>query len=163
MPSNKLTKSDQKFHHKIKSCCEEFNITEPESYTLLGIGEWLDVYHSVFFKYLKGKTIKRYMYLVTFTLKTDSIKDALQAEEFVKSQAERTALQIKKYAYVKELTKQGTPHFHVVVETLKPLKRNRFQYYEKLFGSVDISRTKGQTTQEALQYISKDSTPVILL
>lgn len=110
----------------------------------------------------RDKAKDTYKYLVTFTLKPDAVEDADKAELYIHSQADREMLKICAMSYVKELTKAGVPHFHAVIETSKPLKRNRFQYYEKLFGHVDISRTKGQTTQEALNYISKENHPIKL-
>lgn len=112
----------------------------------------------------KRKPAKTHRYLITFTLKPDAVNKSKEAEDYVVSQAKRqNALGINQMHYVVEKTKQGVPHFHVVLETDTPLKKNRFQYYEKLFGHVDISKTKGTTIDEGLNYISKESKPIKLV
>ena len=109
----------------------------------------------------KDATVKSYIYMVTFTLKP-SFEDFEKAENYIKDQVNRDSLGIVNMWYVKELTKAGRPHWHACLITSKTLKRNRFQYYEKLFGHVDVSRTKGQTPQEALNYMAKDGQPIQL-
>lgn len=113
-----------------------------------------------------GKGLKRkFIYLLTFTLRPDkqSSEFSEKAEEYIRDISKRDALGIKYLAFVREHTEKGVPHWHVCIETKTALKRNRFQYYEKLYGFIDISRTKGQTTQEALNYMSKEGTPTILI
>lgn len=149
----------------IEGACAKYHRAVPKEWTPLGVGEWLVNPDNVeaYFSYLTFKEKKKYIYMLTFTLKPEAVGKAKEAEDFVRAQADRKALGITSYSYVKELTKAGVPHFHAVIETEIPLKKNRFQYYEKIYGKVDFSRTKGQTNQEALEYISKDSVPIVLL
>lgn len=102
--------------------------------------------------------------MLTFTLKPEAVSKAKEAEKWIIKQAERKqTLGIKNMHMVQELTEKGVPHWHVVIETSKPMKADRFHYYRKIYGFVDVSRTKAQTTQEALNYISKHNEPVQLL
>lgn len=125
--------------------------------------EWL--YHSanrkLIYKMWKGKKVKElFRYLITFTLKPQSIILSDKAEEFVRTQALRKGLNIVSFHYVKELTKNGVPHFHAVVESRTCIKHSRFIGYEKLYGKVDISQTRDKSIHEAINYISKDATPI---
>jgi len=149
----------------VKLVCTKYNLELPESTDAVDIGLWLSksANFAHYTSTIKKAKLKRYIYLVTFTLKPDAINEAAKAEQYVIQQVARSALHLVSFVYVKELTKQGVPHWHCVVETTEPLKKNRFAYYEKLYGHVDLSRTKGQTTHEALAYISKDGDPVVLL
>lgn len=141
----------------------------PESNSALDMGVWFmnPLHRRLFWRYADQQQglLKSYRYLMTFTLKpslhgdNDSYE---QAEKYIKDQVHREALGILEYYYIKELTKKGTPHWHVAISTSKPLKKNRVQYYEKKFGHVDLSRTKGQTLQEALNYMSKEGQPIKL-
>ncbi|AXH78885.1 MAG: Rep catalytic domain protein [Circular genetic element sp.] len=124
-----------------------------------------------FCKMLKRRltdTSKKYRYLLTFTINpsfnTDVDKEDLEfiINEFVEAQASRSALGIKYFAYSKEYTKAGQAHWHCAIETSKCLKKDRFNYYIKTYGNIDLSKTKGTTIQEALNYISKDCVPTVL-
>lgn len=95
--------------------------------------------------------------MVTFTLRNK--KDYDKAREYIYRQHERQQLHVMSYYVVEELTKAGMPHWHVAIQVEKPLKKNRFNYYTKLYGFVDLSRTKGQTIDTALEYMSKSHTP----
>lgn len=130
--------------------------------------------NETFLKILKRRIIqdqkKTYIYLVTFTidpqLNADMDKDELEEaiQTYVDSQVDRqVSLGITYYAYSKEHTKAGQAHWHCVIKTTKPLKKDRFAYYVKSYGNIDISRTKGTTHLEALEYISKETLPTILL
>lgn len=152
-------------HRAIKLLSQQKGLKEPLGYSDEEIGKWLFENH----QYLKelwklvDSLEKTYIYMITFTLRREMASEEEHAEEFIRRQAQRSALGLLSFVYVKEYTKKGVAHWHVVVETTKPLKKNRFDYYTKKFGSIDLSRTKGTNTQEALQYISKESEPVILL
>lgn len=107
-----------------------------------------------------------YKYLLTFTLRQELWADQEQigkAEQYIKDQINRDALGFVKFAYVQEIGKGGNPHFHVSCETTKPIKSNRFCQYEKVYGHVDVSRTKGKSSAESLNYISKQNAPIVLL
>lgn len=138
----------------------------PKSSSQYDVGKWFSqrpLNIARYFKWLDKRTAKKYIYLITFTLSTDNVAKEELAEEFIREQPKRKALSLLTWVMVKEYTKKGVPHWHCVVESYKPIKKNRFEYYAKKFGFVDISRTKGQTRQEALQYISKDEEPEVLL
>ena len=106
---------------------------------------------------------KDYIYMITFTLKPSYDGPDEEVELFIEAQAERKALNIKKFVYVKEKTKKGVSHWHALVVTDKCLKKDRFNYYIKKYGNIDISRNKAQTDQEILNYLSKSGTPKQLL
>lgn len=109
----------------------------------------------------KIKNQKNYYYLITFTLRNKD--DATSAEAYIKRQTERTALNITSYEYCKEYTKNNMPHWHASVITTKPLKKDRFHYYIKKYGNIDLSRSRAQHDFESLNYISKSSTPTKIL
>lgn len=101
---------------------------------------------------------KTYLYLVTFTLKPECVAQADQIEVYIKKQfTSRPTLQIVTAHIARELTKSGVPHWHVQVESSTPLSKDRFDYYRKIYGHVDISRTKAKTPQKTLEYISKET------
>lgn len=110
---------------------------------------------------------KKYMYMLTFTLdpKKNEITEDLEStvSTLIENQSNRDALKITYFAYSKEYTKAKLPHWHVVIVTLKPLKKDRFQFYTKKYGNLDLSRTNGTTPLEALNYISKDVEPKVLI
>lgn len=118
-------------------------------------------------KLINASKQHKYNYMVTFTIDPtkNKIDDLLEEtiEQYICNQSHRDALKITYFAYVKEYTKKGVAHWHAVITTTKPLAKNRFQFYEKLYGSVDISKTKVTTTQEALNYISKESSPIVII
>lgn len=106
---------------------------------------------------LKDKEKKKYIYMLTFTLRDK--EDYAKAREYIYRQHLREQLKVMSYYVVEELTKKGMPHFHVAIQTEKPLKKNRFNYYSKLYGNIDLSRTKGQTVDSVLNYMSKCNEP----
>lgn len=116
---------------------------------------------------INGSQKKLYTYLITFTLdlNKNDLSDKLISDvtKYIKDQAKRAVLKILYYAFNQEVTKAGTAHWHAVVVTEKSLSKNRFQYYTQKYGYIDISRTKVTTHHEALNYISKDSSPEVLL
>lgn len=125
----------------------------------------MHVIPSKYFKqYLKSKDEppeKLYHYMITFTLRPDKVESSESAEEYIVKQfsKRKDTLLISEAHYSKELTKKGVPHWHVAVQTKKPLKKDRFNYYVKLYGNIDVSKTKAQTLEEAINYISKDTLP----
>lgn len=110
-------------------------------------------------QYIQEQELTLYYYLVTFTLRSDTVSLADEAEAYIVKQFERAPLKIVEAHYVRELTKKGVPHWHVAVSTSIPLKKDRFNYYMKLYGNIDISKTKAQTLTESMNYISKISLP----
>ncbi len=107
---------------------------------------------------------KRYYYMITFTLAKDYTKDEyLKIEKFIETQAFRPALQIEKAFIVKELTKKGRPHWHMSIVSTKILKKDRFNYYQNLYGTIDISKNRHNTDSEMMNYMSKSDTVKQLL
>lgn len=101
----------------------------------------------------EGKT---YRYLITFTLKNDTFEED-EVEKYIIKQLKRKPLQIIGAHINKEYTKKGRAHWHASIESIKSLKKDRFHYYIKKYGNIDISKTKAQNLEEGINYISKDS------
>lgn len=114
-------------------------------------------------KALKERDLKSYRYLITFTLSPTlqpDIDDTLihTIEEFIAGQGNRSGLSIIHYAYVRESHQDGRPHWHASIITTKPLKKDRFNYYIKKYGNIDLSKSKSTNKWEALDYLSKSGT-----
>lgn len=114
-------------------------------------------------KMIKG-IIKHYRYLITFTKdKKKTLPDNDTIEKYIIKQIKRKPLNIVTAYYVREGDdKDKQVHWHVVCETTKPLKKDRFNYYIKKFGNIDLSRTKAQNIEEGINYITKDNVPTKL-
>lgn len=119
-------------------------------------------FHSEFTKQLKARDVKKYIYMVTFTIDpkihpilTEELED--QIETFIIKQGERPALKVLEMEFAKEAHKDGRPHWHALVVTSKPLAKNRFNYYISKFGNVDVRKNNQGTTEEIKNYINKDS------
>ncbi|AXH76880.1 MAG: replicase [Virus sp.] len=135
-----------------------------------------EVVKSSTFRELLQKEIKRikneaqqkeYHYMITFTVSptlhpTIDNETEKQIEDYIRSQSDRTGLHVKEMHYVKELHKNGRPHWHVSVTTTKAIKKALFSYYQKIYGNIDFSRSKGKNNQDALAYMSKSGTPTKL-
>lgn len=112
---------------------------------------------------------KRHIYLVTFTLSRDKEHDYDKVEKFIEKQAQREVLQITKFEYVREEHKDGTPHWHALICSRSPIKKDRFWGYIKSYGSVDVSKNKDSSRNQAQQiesireYISKFAEPKVIL
>lgn len=98
---------------------------------------------------------RRYIYLVTFTKKSNDLPD---------DEIERYITKLFKKGYIieahlsKELTKKNVSHWHVVVVSRKFLcKKPLFQHYINKYGMVDISKTRSKTLKNGLTYINKDN------
>jgi len=101
---------------------------------------------------------KKYYYLVTFTLRPDIGEEGI--EDYIISQFEnRIPMQVEKAYIVKEYTKKQKTHWHVSVCTNKFLKKNMFNYYVRKYGFVDIRKSRLNSIEESLNYISKVDTP----
>lgn len=123
-------------------------------------------FHKWMCNYLKSNTRKRHIYMITFTINPSkgSSEDFYEkAEELVRSTAQRSALKLVQYQYVREYTEAGVPHWHALAVATKPIKKDRFNYYQKKFGNIDISKNRAQQTDEIINYINKFGDPVILL
>ncbi len=108
---------------------------------------------------------KRYFYLMTFTLRDykPDIHDHTIIQRYIISRLQRSALQIVKSSLVMELTKKGVPHWHVAVISKKFISKDRFKYYTKKFGFVDISKNHSQNWDTMYKYIKKETEPIVLL
>ncbi len=118
----------------------------------------------------KKKEDKRFYYMITFTLdekKKEEInykpKSDLEMQKYIISRLRRKALKIEKAHIVKELTEAGVPHWHVAVKALKYISKDRFKYYIKLYGNIDISKNHSQNYETIIKYISKSDTPYQLI
>lgn len=104
---------------------------------------------------------KTYIYMLTFTLdpKKHPNPDADKIEEFIESQARRSALEIFDAYYVREHHADGRPHWHMCVKTRKPLRSDAFKHYTKHYGRSEISRTHIQDDSEIAAYLTKEGIP----
>ncbi len=124
---------------------------------------WKD-FRNELVRQVKDKEKKKYYYLITFTLKAKpSEEDEKKIEKYILSQMKRKALRISKADYVKEYTKEGVAHWHIAVEAGKYIAKNRFNYYIKQYGYIDISKTKIQSRSEMLNYINKTDKSIKIL
>lgn len=113
-------------------------------------------FHREFKRQLKTSDYKRHVYMLTYTIDPNKYKEnADEIEEYINRQHTRTALKIEQYQVVKEFCKNGMPHWHALVVTTKPLKKDRFNYYISKYGNIDISKNKAQETAEILNYMTK--------
>lgn len=127
--------------------------------------------HNSFKKYYKQKEIqnRKYIYMLTFTVsetlhKKISEELADEIEEYLRAiEKRKSVLKIIKFSLVREYHKNGRPHWHALIETLKCLKKDRFNYYIKKYGFIDISRNKAQTDTEIINYLHKSGTVIDII
>ncbi len=104
-----------------------------------------------------------YRYMLTFTLPDTHKHDEDVVEAYIIKQLKRKPLKIVEAHLAKEYTKKKTAHWHAVIASTIPLKKDRFSYYKTLYGNMDLSRTKAQNTEkgvnltEGLNYINKET------
>jgi len=124
--------------------------------------EWFDIMCE--YRKRMHKKNKRYYYLITFTLRPDiEEKEEKNIFQYIISQFEdRPPLQISEAYIVQERTKSDRAHWHVAVSSKVTLSKNMFHYYSSKYGFVDISKSRNNTLEESLKYISKDGTPTKL-
>lgn len=100
----------------------------------------------------KGK----YKYFITFTLKSKDLYE--KAKELVYAIGQRKeALTITKFEIVEETTKQGMPHWHVLVHSEKCIKKNRFNTYTQKYGFIQIKPITTANDDEIINYINKEN------
>lgn len=107
-----------------------------------------------------------YRYLITFTQdpKKCGHKSTNDIRDYILKQFKREPLQVVQAWIVQEGNgKDKHIHWHVAVETTKALKKDRFSYYLKKYGNIDISKTNAKHLQHALDYISKESNPTCIV
>lgn len=121
-------------------------------------------FHKDCLDWVKTQSKQLYRYMLTFTVKPDCKEKEDDIEKYIEKQiTERTPLKIRQAWITKEYTKAGKPHWHCAIESEQIIKKDRFHYYIKKYGFLDISKTKAQNLEEAKNYISKDSTPKKLI
>jgi len=108
---------------------------------------------------LRDHKNKRYYYLITFTIKDYDKIDVMDSiiEKYIISRLRRTALQVEKAHIVKELTQNKVPHWHAAVKSKKYISKDRFKYYIKQYGNIDISKNHSQNYKTMLKYITKSN------
>lgn len=107
-------------------------------------------------QYLASLDKKYYYYMVTFTIEDEHDPIHETIEDYIKQQfTNRPALGVVEAHMSTELTKRNIHHWHVSVKTTKHLAKDRFQYYEKLYGKIDISKNHSQNLNDSLNYIAK--------
>jgi len=113
-----------------------------------------------FIAIVKDHRKELFCYLVTFTLKP-SIQPTEydKIQQYIISQFRRPPLKVVEAHIVREMTQNNVAHWHVAVSTNKWLKKDRLNYYIKKYGKVDISKSKHNSIQESMNYISKVDTP----
>lgn len=121
---------------------------------------WLQRYMQDYFRQQKEK---KYVYMVTFTLDPKKKHNEARVEEFIHLQAKRSALHVTSAYVSKEYHQSGTPHWHMVLTTCKPIRSDAFKYYQNRFGNIDLNRNKYNNEADALSYITKDSDPIKLI
>lgn len=115
--------------------------------------------------YLESRDIVCYYYLVTFTIdpKINTSSDD-EIESYIKKQfTDRPSLKVLEAHIVKEFTQKGIAHWHVSCKTGKPLKKDRFHYYMRKYGQIDISKNRHKNLNDGLNYISECDTPTRLV
>ncbi len=119
-------------------------------------------FHLAIKKYLLKRDYenKEFYYLITFTLNEEHKNDdEVKVYNYIKSRLRRPALQIVKAHLVMEHTKQGIPHYHASVISKKFISKDRFKYYVKKFGYIDISKSHHKDYRILFKYISKEALP----
>lgn len=114
--------------------------------------------------YLASQDVKKYYYLVTFTINRKiCVKSDDDIEKYIIKQVKREPLKIQKAYMVREGGTKKHTHWHVALYTTKSLKKDRFHYYIKTIGNIDISKTNQDSLEEAINYISKENTPRVVV
>lgn len=111
----------------------------------------------------RDKQNKKYYYLITFTLKPDVDVVDIIIENYIIQRLKRKALNIIKCGFVKEYTKNGVAHWHAAVISTKYISKDRFKYYEKLYGIVDIDKNYSQNYEFMNTYINKSNTSRLII
>lgn len=118
-------------------------------------------------KLLKELAREDCYYLITFTRDPNKgqNKSDDELQTYIQIQAKRkNALHIKKAAFVREHHADGRVHWHVIMITTQPIRRDAFKYYEKLYGKVDFSPArKHKSWDDLLGYINKENDIIPLI
>lgn len=105
-----------------------------------------------------------YQYMVTFTVdpKKHPEVPVSKIELYLDSQVDRPALHIQHCSYVQEHHENGRPHWHMKLNTTKPLRSDAFNQYSKAYGNVQISRSKHTNGNHTSIYMNKESVIKVL-
>lgn len=110
----------------------------------------------------KNKVGGKYAYFITFTLKPSA--DEEHAQKLIDDTINRQeALGLLEMRYVKEHTKAGQAHWHCYVRSTKPIKKDRFNYYIKKCGNIDIKSAKSKDAREIENYMLKEADEIKVL
>lgn len=124
-----------------------------------GIKDWLSAAGR---EYARRQELKRKanLYLLTLTLKKD-IKDTEELRQkvckWIEDLKDREGLRLTKLEYVMELTEQGRPHYHIILETTELLRKRHFEQARKRFGNFDLSKSKTNKYGHLENYLLKDN------
>ncbi len=124
--------------------------------------------HKDFLQYFKQRNkelepAKLYRYMITYTLPADHKFDEDEVEHYIHKQVHRKPLRIVEAHVAKEHTKQGVAHWHLIIASPIPLKKDRFDYFQKLYGIVLYKKTKAQNLVDGLNYINKETRSIQLI
>lgn len=110
-------------------------------------------------RYYLNKLKKTYNYFITATLK--NVNDATLAEKWIRDRVHLSY--ISGIVLVKEHENTNL-HFHYIMVTEKAVTKNETQkHYMSRFGHVDFRPLKtSDDYQRALDYISKENTPIFI-
>lgn len=107
------------------------------------------------------KTHKEYFYLITFTIdpKKHDVNDVIfqdHTEEYIIKVCKNAKGQ---NIHISKEHADSNCHWHVSLKTTKPIKYSKFRHYKLTIGNVDISRSKQDSQENSINYISKESMP----
>lgn len=129
--------------------------------------------YSIYLKKRK-KAEKTHRYLVTFTFDPKKLPAAESdypdffdiAEQYIENLAFSRQYSATHWAVVREHhapPRDKICHFHVSVVSSKILKKSFFRYYVKTYGNIDISKSRVNTTEFAINYMQKENEPTLIL
>lgn len=125
------------------------------------ISDYADLFHKAVVRSFKGGKI--YLYMLTFT--KDPKKDVTDSDDKI----EKYIISVLKRTDPKELwvVREGGDkehkhiHWHVMIQTPEYLRSERFQYYRKKYGNIDISKSHTKNPKHIFDYISKQFKPTM--
>lgn len=137
-------------------------MTEDELETYLTITS-----HKTICKLMKQHKGKDYHYMITFTIdpKRHDVKSEELHKEIQNYITKRTKMLKVQQAYIVQEggdEEEKHTHWHVSLLSKKPIKGNRFAYYKIKYGNYDYSPSKNGNNEEALNYMSKQTEPVLI-
>lgn len=110
------------------------------------------------------KDHKDYYYLLTFTIdpkRHPNLNDFTFQDE-VQQYISKLVKSIGRNIYISKEHDFTNVHWHVSLITSKPIVHSKLRYYKNIYGNIDVSRSKKQTQEYSINYISKDTEPTKL-